>query len=86
MLRMKSKVKIISEQKTDGRHNYGTVIGVELIPDAHYLGFRNEKEYIARHNTPRYKVAYVDCVTKRACTGWYTEHEIELGRKPKEAD
>ena len=31
MLRIGSKVKIISSQKIDGRFNYGKIVGVELL-------------------------------------------------------
>jgi hypothetical protein len=74
---MKQKVKIIKHRKIDGRYNYGTIVGIEMIQDACYLGYRNEKEYVARFTVPRYKVAYVDCFTTRAQTEWFDKKELE---------
>ena len=75
--RMKQKVTITSKQKTDGRYNNGRIIGIELIENAMYLGYRNEREFMDRFTESRYKVAYIDCFTERACTEWYYEKELE---------
>lgn len=78
MLRFKQKVKILSSLKTDGRYNYGKIVGIELLQDGYYLGYTSEKEYLARFTVPKYKVAYVDCATKNACTEWFLEKDIEI--------
>jgi len=79
MFRMKQKVKIVSSQKADGKYNYGKVVGIEYTQDAHYLGYKTEKEFLARYTVPRYKVAFVDCFTERAEDGWFNEAELESG-------
>jgi hypothetical protein len=38
LFKMNNKVKIISSKKTDGRYNYGTIIGIEKEEDGFYLG------------------------------------------------
>lgn len=77
MLRMNKKVKILSGQKTDGRFNAGVIVGIELTEDNHYLGYRSASEFLKRFTNPRYKVAYIDCVTERACTEWFYERELQ---------
>jgi len=74
---MKQKVKILKDQKSDGRFNSGTIVGIEMTQDAYYLGYINEREYVARFTVPRYKVAYVDCFTNRAQTEWFDEKHLE---------
>jgi len=76
--RFKQKVKIESSKKADGRFNFGHVVGIELIQDAFYLGYKNESEYLRRFSMARYKVAYIDCVTERACNEWFEEHELDV--------
>lgn len=75
-LRMGKKVKIL-RQKTDGRFNFGKIVGVELMEDNMYLGYMNKREYLSRFTVPRYKVAYIDVVTERACTEWFNDNEVE---------
>jgi len=41
----------------------------------------DEREYLQRFTVPRYKIAYIDCVTKRACTEWFSANELEKGVK-----
>lgn len=77
MLRFKQKVKILSSKKNDERYNYGRIVGIELIQDGYYLGYSSEKEYLSRFTVPKYKVAYIDCVTKSACTEWFLEKDLE---------
>lgn len=75
--KLKSKVKL-SRQKADGSFNYGTIIGIELLEDNFYLGYKNEKEYLNRFKgKARYKVLYIDNFTKRAIQDWFSENEIE---------
>lgn len=76
MYRMKSKVKIISRQKSDGRFNFGVIVGIELIQDAYYLGYKTEKEFVSKFIVPKYKVAYVDCFTNKAHSEWFAESEL----------
>ena len=76
MFRMKQRVKIISRQKIAGWYNSGKIIGIEYVPDAYYLGYKTEKEYLARYTIPRYKVAYVDCITERGEYQWFAEKEL----------
>ena len=81
--RMRQKVVIIPSRKTDGRYNQGTVVGIEFVQDGCYLGYNSEKEYLARYTVPRYKVAYVDCVTLQASTTWFCENELsKIGELP----
>lgn len=75
--RLGKKVKIIPSKKISGAFNHGKVIGIELTPSAYYLGHRGEKEYLSRFTVPRYKVAYVDCVTKHGSVEWFNENELE---------
>jgi len=77
MFRMKQKVRIKRDQKTDGRFNAGTIIGIAMEEGGAWLGYTSEKEFLARFNRPTYKVAYVDCVTERACTEWFDEPDLE---------
>lgn len=75
--RMKQRVTILSSQKTDGRYNNGRIIGIELLEDAAWLGYHNEKEFMGRFTKSKYKVAYIDCFTERACIEWVYEKELE---------
>jgi len=77
MFKMKAKVKIISNQKIDGRFNFGTIIGIALEPNGIYLSQSSEKSWLASFTAAQYKVAYVDCFTNRACTEWFQEKELE---------
>lgn len=72
--RMGAKVTIISSKKTDGRYNHGIVVGI----DKHYpyLGFTSEKQFFSGFKVARYKVAYVDCFTHKACQEWVTPGEL----------
>jgi hypothetical protein len=40
-------------------------------------GYMNEKEWMSRFTTCKYKVAYIDCFTNRACTEWVYEKDLE---------
>lgn len=77
MFRMKQKVKIASQQKIDGRFNFGTIIGIEYEPDAYYLGYKSEREYVSRFTVPKYKVAYIDCYTNRANMEYFYDSDLE---------
>lgn len=73
--KMNSKVYILSSKKTDGRYNKGKVVGVEL---SYYgLGYLTETQYLNDFENPKYKVAYVDCFTNKACCQWYAEEELQ---------
>lgn len=76
MRRLKSKVKILSSRKTDGRYNSGMIVGVSLASPSVYIGYVNENEFLARFTTVSYKIAYIDCVTKNACVEWFSEKDI----------
>lgn len=76
MRRLGSKVTIYANQKIDGRYNTGKIIGIELTPDAYYLGHRGEKSYLSQFTVPKYKIAYVDCFTNRGCTEWHSEDDL----------
>lgn len=75
--RMGQKVKIISSKKTDGRFNYGTIVGIEKEQDAFYLGYISEREYLSRFTVINYKIAYIDCVNERATFIWENEKNLE---------
>lgn len=79
MFRLKQKVHIASEQKTDGRFNEGRIVGIELLQDGYFLGYKDEKEFMGRFNgrQVRYTVAYIDCFTKKACVREFSESELE---------
>lgn len=74
--RMRQHVTILFQPKADGSHNHGIILGIDYEQDGFYLGYRDYREWIAQHTVPRYKVCYIDCVTNRACTGWYQEHQL----------
>ena len=79
MFRLKQKVKIISSQKMDGRFNFGTVVGAVIQQNGSYLGYKNEREFMARFDGSRvkYTVAYIDCVTGSATVEEFTQSELE---------
>ena len=79
--RMGAMVWVISSRKTDGRYNKAKIVGVEL--NYYGLGFMTERQYLNDFAHPRYKVAYVDCCTGRACSEWVGEHEIQK-KKPED--
>lgn len=76
--RMKQKVKIISSQKTDGRFNYGRVVGIEIKQNAFCLGYSNKTEFFKRFDgaSIEYTIAYIDCVTNRACVEKFMDKEL----------
>ena len=76
MFKIGSKVKILAGVKADGRCNYGRVVGVVMEQNGNYLGYRDEKEFLSRFTVPTYTVAYIDCVTERACVGEFSEKEL----------
>ena len=73
--KMGSKVYITSTQKADGRYNKGKIVGVELF--YYGLGYLTETQYLNDFEGPKYKVAYVDCVTNKACAQWYLESDLQ---------
>lgn len=73
--KMSGKVWILSSKKMDGRFNRGKIVGVEL---SYYgLGFISQEQFFRDFDHPRYKVAYVDCVTGRACSEWFLESDLQ---------
>jgi hypothetical protein len=81
MLRMNSKATILIHKKVDGRLNKGVIVGIEMTEDRAYLGYLTPSEFFSRFTRPRYKVAYIDCVTNRACTDWFQEDELQRTTK-----
>jgi hypothetical protein len=79
--RLKQKVRIIKQRKTDGRYNFGTIVGTDLEQNGFYLGYLNFEEFLRRFTIEKYKVVYIDCATKRACTEWFYVNEIDCGKE-----
>ncbi len=79
MFRLKQKVRIISEKKIDGRFNQGIIVGVVMLQNGNYLGYKNAKEFMARFDgkNAKYTVAYIDCFTEKACVNEYSQTELE---------
>lgn len=74
--RFGSNVIIRSSQKSDGKFNVGKVVGIEANEDASYLGYTSKKEFLSRFKVFSYKVAFIDCITKRASSQWFPESEL----------
>lgn len=74
--RMNQKVNILDGRKIDGRFNQGNIYGIEKIQNGSYLGYRSEKEFKNRFTRERYKVVYIDCVTKQACEEWFLDNQL----------
>lgn len=70
------RVQIHAFPKSDGRLNSGKVVGVEAIQDATYIGYVDENEFLKRFSEYTYKVAYIDCFTKKACAAWYRQEDL----------
>lgn len=75
--RMNQKVNILDGRKIDGRYNQGYVYGIEKIQNNCYLGYKDEKEFRSRFTREKYKVVYIDCVTKRACEEWFLDSQLD---------
>ena len=73
--RMGSMVWDLSSRKADGRYNRAKIVGVEL--NYYGLGYMTERQYLNDFAHPRYKIAYVDCVTGRACNDWVVEVDLQ---------
>lgn len=73
--KIKNKVWILPSKKIDGRYNNGKIVGIELF--YYGLGFLTENQYLNDFESPRYKVAYVDVFTGRACAEWYLENDLQ---------
>ena len=76
--RMGGIVWILSSKKTDGLYNKGKIVGVEL--NYYGLGYMTERQYLNDFGHPRYKVAYVDCFTNRACSEWLCESDLQKNK------
>lgn len=81
-MNLKNKVWILNSKKTDGRYNKGVIVGIEL--DYPYLNYTSESQYFKDFKESRYKVAYVDVFTKRACCEWF-RHDVLSKTKPDDA-
>ena len=75
--RMNQKVKILSSKKLDGRYNYGKIVGMEKCQNGCYMGYKNEKEFLARYTIEKFKVVYIDCATNRACEEWFYANQLD---------
>lgn len=73
MFGINKKVWIL-QQKTDGRYNKGVVVGIEKIYEG--FGYLTEKQYFSDFVPYRYKVAYVDVFTKKACCEWVHHSDV----------
>ena len=82
MLSINKTVWIISSKKTDGRYNKGKVKGIDLLYDG--LGYMSETQYLRDFEEWRYKVAYVDVATNKACQEWIHYKELSV-TKPEDA-
>lgn len=78
MLSINKKVWIISSRKTDGRYNKGIVVGIEKLYDG--LGYMSELQFFRDFEEWRYKVAYVDVFTSKACQDWVHYKELSLSK------
>ena len=82
MLSIKNKVWILDSKKIDGRYNKGIIVGVEMAYEV--LGFITEAQFFRSFEEFRYKVAYVDVFTGKACIDW--KHHTDLSKlKPVDA-
>lgn len=81
MLSVGKKVWILSSRKTDGRYNRGQIVGTEKMYNL--FGFRSEAQYFRDFKPYRYKVAYVDCFTGKACCEWIHYSNVSVN-KPEE--
>ena len=81
MLTMNKKVWIISSKKTDGRYNKGIVVGIEKFYDG--FGYISESQFFRDFKDWRYKIAYVDVATNKACQEWVHYTELSTA-KPEE--
>ena len=80
--KMGSMVWHVSGRKSDGRYNRAKIVGIEL---SYYgLGYLTERQYLNDFAHPRYKIAYVDCVTNKASSEWVMESDIQKN-KPEDA-
>ena len=81
-IRIGNSVWIIKSKKIDGRYNRGKVVGIEMSYNG--LGYLSETQFIKDHKISRYKVAYVDVVTKKACSEWLYHKDVSK-EKPLDA-
>lgn len=68
MLSMNKKVWLLNSKKTDGRYNKGVIVGIDKIYEG--LGYMTERQYQQDFVVYKYKVAYVDVYTNKACNEW----------------
>lgn len=71
-----NKVKILNSRKTDWRFNFWKIIWVEMVQSGYYLSHFWEREFMRSFDRKKYKVAYIDCFTNRACVEWVMEEDL----------
>lgn len=76
LYRMKQKVRIVSNVKFNGDTNVGRIIGIEYEQAHYYLSAVTEENFYKYFDKVTYKIAYVDCFTKRCCVEWHYEKEL----------
>ena len=75
-LNINKKVWILSSKKSDGRYNQGKVVGIENTNDSLY--FVNKTHFYKGFLPCRYKVAYIDLVTKRGLSEWFSCDDVVI--------
>jgi hypothetical protein len=75
-LNINKKVWILSSKKSDGRYNQGKVVGIENTNDNLY--FVNKTHFYKGFLPRRYKVAYIDLVTKRGFSEWFSYNDVVI--------
>ena len=72
--KMGAKVTLTNSRKTDGRYNHGIIVGIEKSYP--YLAFHTEAQFFKSFVVKKYKVAYVDCFTGKACSDWVSYEDV----------
>jgi hypothetical protein len=72
----------IQKPRTDGTTDAGVIVGIEIIKDAHYLGFYSFQSFEESFKIAKYKVAYQNGFTRSFIEEWF-EEEILLAERRK---
>lgn len=82
MFRIKQKVTILKSKKIDGRYNEGIVVGIEVLQNEYYLGYKSKQEFYKRFDgrSVKYKVAYIDCFNEKAYVEEFFQSDLKLGK------